>query len=90
MVTPSDFAGATPLARHLREAEEAEAAEEAWQADGHVFTMEDGRALDPSYVTRLFQRLRKGPEDELPATSFHGLRHCAVSVMLASGADIAG
>jgi hypothetical protein len=47
------------------------------------FTMEDGRALDPSYVTRLFQRLRKGPDDELPATSFHGLRHCAVSVMLA-------
>jgi hypothetical protein len=41
---------------------------------GHVFTMEDGRALDPSYATRLFQRLRKAGADELQAMSFHGLR----------------
>ena len=51
--------------------------------------MQDGRALDPSYVTRLFQRLRKGPGQELPPLTFHGLRHCAASLMLASGADIA-
>jgi hypothetical protein len=26
--------------------------------DGQVFTMDDGRVLDPAYVTRLFQKLR--------------------------------
>ena len=46
--------------------------------------MEDGRPLDPSYVTRL----RKGGGEELPQLTFHGLRHCAASLMLASGADI--
>ena len=44
-----------------------------------MFSMEDGRALDPSYVTRLFQRLRRGPGSGLPVMSFHGLRHCAGS-----------
>jgi integrase len=39
-------------------------------------------------VTRLFQRLRKGPGG-CPLSPFHGLRHCAASLMLASGADIA-
>jgi hypothetical protein len=31
------------------------------------------------------QRFRKDPGEELPAMSFHGLRHCAASLMLASG-----
>jgi integrase len=90
-VSLSDFAVASLLAWQLRQAEEAQAAQEAWQTKGHVFTMEDGRALDPGYVTRLFQRLRRcrGQEEELPPLTFHGLRHCAASLMLASGADIA-
>jgi integrase len=88
-VALSDFAVATLLAWQLRQAEESEAAQEAWQTEGHVFTMQDGRALDPAYITRLFQKLRKGAGEELPPLSFHGLRHCAASLMLASGADIA-
>jgi integrase len=88
-VALSEFAVATLLAWQLRQAQEAENAAEAWQTEDHVFTMEDGRALDPSYVTRLFQKLRKGSGEELPLLSFHGLRHCAASLMLASGADIA-
>jgi integrase len=88
-VALSDFAVATLLAWQLRQAQEAENAAEAWKSEGHVFTMEDGRALDPAYVTRLFQTLRKGSGDPLPPLSFHGLRHCAASLMLASGADIA-
>jgi integrase len=40
-------------------------------------------------VTRLFQVLRTGSGAALPPLSFHGLRHCAASLMLASGADIA-
>ena len=59
-VALSDFAVATLLAWQLRQAQEAEAGAEAWHTEGHVFTMEDGRALDPAYVTRLFQTLRKG------------------------------
>ncbi len=85
----SDFAVATLLAWQLRQAQEAEAAASAWQTERHVFTLEDGRPLDPAYVTRLFQTLRKAGVEELPPLSFHGLRHCAASLMLASGADIA-
>jgi integrase len=88
-VALSEFAVATLLAWQLRQGQEAEAAAEAWQTEGHVFTMEDGRALDPGYVTRLFQVLRTGSGAALPPLSFHGLRHCAASLMLASGADIA-
>jgi integrase len=47
--------------------------------------MEDGRALDPAYVTRLFRKLSAG----LPPLTFHGLRHSWVSLMLAGGVDIA-
>ncbi len=83
----SDFAVATLLAWQLRQGEEAAAAQEAWRTEGHVFTLEDGRPLDPAYVTRLFQTLRKAAG--APPLSFHGLRHCAASLMLASGADIA-
>jgi integrase len=84
----SDAAVGALLSWQLRQAEEAEAAQEAWHTEGHVFTMEDGRAIDPSYVTRLFSILRRQGE-ELPPLSFHGLRHCAAPLMLASGADIA-
>jgi integrase len=69
----------------LHQAGEREAAQEAWQSDGHVFTMEDGRPLDPAYVTRLFNKLR----DDLPELTFHGLRHSWVSLMIAGGADLA-
>jgi integrase len=84
----SDAAVASLLAWHLRQAAEAEAAGEVWQHRGHVFTNEIGAQLDPAYVTRLFQAIRKQGEP-LAQLSFHGLRHCAASLMLASGADIA-
>jgi integrase len=84
----SDVAVASLLAWQLRQAEEAATAQEAWQGDGHVFTNELGHPLDPAYVTRLFQHIRQQAEP-LPQLSFHGLRHCAASLMLASGADIA-
>lgn len=84
----SDVAVATLLAWQLRQAAEVEAAAEAWVGGDHVFAMPDGRALDPSYITRLFQVIRK-QDQPLPPLTFHGLRHCAASLMLASGADIA-
>ena len=54
----SDDAVAALLTWQLRQGEEREADAEAWQTDGHVFTMEDGLPLDPAYVTRLFQKIR--------------------------------
>jgi integrase len=68
----NDAAVAALLTWQLHQAEEREAAQEAWATQGHVFTMEDGRALDPAYVTRLFQKIRKQGEP-LPELTFHGL-----------------
>jgi hypothetical protein len=71
-----------------RQSDEREAAQEAWVGDEHVFTMEDGRALDPQYVSRLFQKIRRQGEPPLPEQTFHDLRHCHASLLLAGGADI--
>jgi integrase len=84
----SDAAVAALLSWQLHQDGERETAQEAWRSDGHVFTMEDGRGLDPAYITRLFQKIRTDGEP-LPELSFHGLRHSAASLMLAGGADIA-
>jgi integrase len=83
----SDAGVAALLTWQLRQAAEQEAAQEAWETQGHVFTMEDGRPLDPAYVTRLFQVIRT-QDEPLPELTFHGLRHSAASLMLAGGADI--
>jgi integrase len=50
-----------------------------------VFSMEDGRALDPAYATRLFNKIR----GDLSDLTFHGLRHTYAALMLSSGTDIA-
>jgi integrase len=83
----SDAATASLLEWQLRQEGERAAAAEAWRGDGHVWTMEDGRALDPSYITREFQTIRKQPEP-LPELRFHGLRHCAASLLIAGGGDL--
>lgn len=49
----------------LRQSLDAQEWGDAWRGEGHVFTMEDGRPLDPSYVTRLFERLRMKTEQRL-------------------------
>jgi integrase len=43
--------------------------------------------LDPAHVTRLFEKIRRQSEP-LPERTFHGLRHCYASLMLAEGTDI--
>jgi integrase len=83
----TDSAVAALLAWKLRQDGEKDAAAEAWVGDGHVFTLEDGRPLDPAYLTPLFQVLRKQGE-ALPELTFHGLRHSAAALWIASGADI--
>lgn len=65
-----------------------------WQDTGYVFTMEDGRPLKPQYATRLFDTLRakaglpKVADEGGKAYTFHGQRHQAASLLLASGADL--
>lgn len=60
---------------------------DAWQSSGYVFTYEDGSALKPQYVSRLFDKLRV--KADLPKITFHGQRHENASLMIASGTDIA-
>lgn len=49
----------------LRQTIEREEWGEAYINTGHVFTMEDGRPVDPSYLTRLFGRLSDQTERSL-------------------------
>jgi integrase len=59
---------------------------EACTDTGLVFTGEDGRPLDPTYVSRHFDRLvtRHG----LPRIRLHDLRHTSASIGLASGESL--
>jgi hypothetical protein len=45
---------ATLLSWKLRQDQEAEDAQDAWHTEGHVFTNELGRALDPNLITRFW------------------------------------
>lgn len=86
-VALSDEAVTALRAWRLRQDLERAEWDEAWQVTGYVFTMEDGRPLDPPYVTRLFAALSK--RSRVPATTLHGLRHIAATYMWEGGADIA-
>jgi integrase len=83
----TDAAVAALLTWKLRQDQEAEDAQEAWHTEGHVFTMEDGRALDPSYITRTFARICQ-QDEPLPELHFHGLRHTFASLAIARGSDL--
>jgi len=56
---------------------------QAYQDQGYVFTWEDGRMVDPCYLSKRFKKLIRaaGRED----VSFHGLRHSYASALLAAG-----
>jgi integrase len=58
-----------------------------YQDHGLVFAKEDGTALLPQYVTRLFDTLTE--RASLRRVRFHDLRHAAASLMLSAGVDIA-
>lgn len=58
----------------------------SWRGVGHVFTMEDGRPVNPVYATRLFAKLVK--QAGLPPLTLHGLRHLAASFMWDSTGDL--
>jgi integrase len=80
-----------------RQGDECRKAGEGWTETGLVFTREDGKALGPRWVSRLFERAiaaynkarleKDGPAANglLPVISLHGLRHTYASVALSGG-----
>ena len=54
----------------------------AWVDSGLVFTMEDGRGLQPQYLTRLFSNACA--DGGFPTTPLHDLRHTSASLGLAA------
>ncbi|WP_406738519.1 site-specific integrase [Streptomyces sp. NBC_00853] len=60
--------------------------EEAWVESGCVFTMENGAALHPDWISRRFKRLVE--LSGLPPVRLHDLRHLSASLALLAGADI--
>jgi integrase len=58
---------------------------ETWHDRGFVFTRPNGLPLDPTGVTHDFRKLLTAAK--LPALTFHGLRHSAASLLIASGLD---
>lgn len=53
---------------------------------GYVFTWEDGRLLNPDYVTRKFSQILKA--NGLPHIRYHDLRHTTASLLIDKGYDL--
>jgi integrase len=69
--------------QRIRQFEERLAAGPAWRDWGLVYTSSIGTPLEPSNVTKRLHALLK--RAGLPRQRFHDLRHCAASLLLASG-----
>jgi integrase len=75
------------LREHLRRQQaEARAAGTRWHDSGYVFTLANGRPLDPAYITRRFARLRDSTD--LPPVRLHDLRHGAASLAHEAGVNL--
>ncbi|HSX66387.1 tyrosine-type recombinase/integrase [Nocardioides sp.] len=81
----------------LRQAQERLAAGPAYvDAEGLLFTWEDGRAVLPDYVTRAFGKLQaavsaalaEGGEPALPRLVVHELRHTHATLLLRDGVPV--
>jgi integrase len=75
------------MAWQIAQTDERNALGPAYSDSGRVFTMEDGRPLQPQYVTRLFDKLRR--QAGLPKMTLHGTRHQQASLQLAAGTPLA-
>lgn len=53
---------------------------------GYVFTWDDGRILNPDYVSRKFSQILKA--NGLPHIRYHDLRHTTASLLIAKGYDL--
>lgn len=57
-----------------------------WPAHGLVFTLEDGSALHPDFLTRTFQTL--GKKAKVPQIRLHDLRHTHATLLIAAGVPV--
>lgn len=55
-------------------------------AEGYVFTWEDGRTYNPDYISKLFSKATK--EFGRPEITLHKLRHSCASILINKGWDI--
>lgn len=58
----------------------------SYQESGWVFTYEDGRPLEPHYISKTFRKIVRAID--LPHLTFHGLRHEHASLLLSAGVPI--
>ena len=72
-------------AHAARQADEQSDWGEAWSDTGYVFVQEDGRPLDPRWVSKEFERQRQAAA--LPRIPLHGLRHTYATLALSSGVN---
>ena len=56
---------------------------DAWRGSGCVFTSQDGSPISGERLSKDFMKIRRSVE--LPYLTLHGLRHTAVSLMIAGG-----
>jgi integrase len=75
------------LKRHQEaQQHERDTAETTWQHNGYVFTTPQGRAIDPTNLTRTFTtRLRTAG---LRHIRFHDLRHSTATLLLEQGVEL--
>ncbi len=59
---------------------------DAYINTGHVFTWDDGRILNPDYVSRKFSKILAA--NGLPHIRYHDLRHTTASLLLDNGYDL--
>jgi integrase len=75
------------LRRHRTRQQKARmAAGTAWVESGRVFTREDGRWIEPDWLSDHFDRLVR--LSGLPPIRLHGLRHGAATIALAAGVEM--
>ncbi len=74
------------LLRHrASQAQEKLVAGNSYRDEGYVFASYDGQPIKPAQVTHMFSEKVKGTEFHL---TFHGLRHCHVSQLIAANVNI--
>ncbi|MEU2429883.1 site-specific integrase [Streptomyces sp. NPDC007861] len=71
---------------HEQQQREREAAGTTWQDSGHVFTTVQGRAIDPTNLTRAFSTLLR--KAGLRRIRFHDLRHSTATLLLEQGVEL--
>lgn len=59
-----------------------------YKDDGYIITWEDGRVVDPDYISKLFRKAVKACPDVPKNLSLHGLRHSCCAILFEKGWDL--